>query len=131
MLPLEEFSGATSGGRWLKSGDANGAQLVRSGPSLSVFLPKAGTANLRFKFLVKLTGDVAKRQIAFAIRRRRPVSCRSAWTNPKRSSRCRLVISLKTATAVGVPTGRSSGARSGQPVEFDLDAAHETHCGNP
>ncbi|MSR65231.1 MAG: hypothetical protein EXS18_05555 [Verrucomicrobiae bacterium] len=43
------------------------ATLIRDGKSVSVKLPRKGNTTLRVKFLVKLGGDVTKRQVAFAI----------------------------------------------------------------
>jgi prepilin-type processing-associated H-X9-DG protein len=42
-------------------------KLVRDGSTVAALLPRRGTATLRVKFLVKLGGDVAKRQLAFGI----------------------------------------------------------------
>ncbi len=44
-----------------------GAQIVRDGKTISVVLPRKGEATLQLKLLVWLGGDVAKRQLAFAI----------------------------------------------------------------
>jgi hypothetical protein len=43
------------------------AQIVRDGKIVSVLLPRKGEATLQLKLLVRLSGDVAKRQLAFAI----------------------------------------------------------------
>lgn len=43
------------------------AKIVREGKTVSVLLPRKGEATLQLKLLVKLGGDVAKRQLAFAI----------------------------------------------------------------
>jgi type II secretory pathway pseudopilin PulG len=43
------------------------AKLVREGNSVAVVLPRRGESTLRFKLLVKLGGEVTKRQLAFAI----------------------------------------------------------------
>ena len=43
------------------------AQIVRDGKTVSIVLPRKGDATLQFKLLVRLGGDVAKRQLAFAI----------------------------------------------------------------
>ncbi len=47
-----------------KPGDA---KIVREGKTVSVVLPRKGEATLQLKLLVRLGGDVAKRQLAFAI----------------------------------------------------------------
>jgi len=66
-VAVQEFS-APKGGGWFSSfGGVTDARLVREGRNVSVFLPKKGRATLRIKFLVKLTGDAAKRQIQFGI----------------------------------------------------------------
>jgi type II secretory pathway pseudopilin PulG len=43
------------------------AKIVREGKTVSVLLPRKGEATLQLKLLVRLSGDVAKRQLAFAI----------------------------------------------------------------
>jgi prepilin-type processing-associated H-X9-DG protein len=43
------------------------AQIVRDGKTVSVLLPRKGEATLQLKLLVRLSGDVAKRQLTFAI----------------------------------------------------------------
>ena len=53
---LQDFS--------VKSGEA---RLLRTGGRLSVFLPNPGEAVIALKFVVKLGGDVSKRQLTFAI----------------------------------------------------------------
>jgi type II secretory pathway pseudopilin PulG len=55
-VAVEEFS-ATPGS----------VKLLRQGNAVSVRLPKKGEALLKVKFLVKLGGDVTKRQLAFGI----------------------------------------------------------------
>ena len=66
-VAVQEFSGPKSGG-WLSSlRGAADAQLIRDGQHVSVLLPKQGRTTLRLKFLVKLGGDAAKRQVAFGI----------------------------------------------------------------
>ncbi|PYJ58116.1 MAG: hypothetical protein DME24_17465 [Verrucomicrobia bacterium] len=42
-------------------------KLLRQGNSISVRLPKKGGATLKLKFLVKLGGDVTKRQLVFGV----------------------------------------------------------------
>src|SRR2546429_4324631 len=42
-------------------------KLLRQGNSVSVRLPKKGEATLKVRFLVKLGGDVTKRQLAFGV----------------------------------------------------------------
>jgi type II secretory pathway pseudopilin PulG len=55
-VALQDFS--------VKSGEA---RLLRTGGRLSVFLPNPGEAVIALKFVVKLGGDVSKRQLSFAI----------------------------------------------------------------
>jgi hypothetical protein len=55
-VALEDFT--------VKSGEA---RLLRNGDRLSVFLPNPGEAVVTLKFVVKLGGDVSKRQLNFAI----------------------------------------------------------------
>jgi hypothetical protein len=55
-IALQEFK--------VKSGDA---KLVRDGSNISVQLGKAGNATIQLKMLAKVTGDVTKRQLGFAI----------------------------------------------------------------
>jgi len=55
-VALEDFS--------VKSGEA---RLLRSGGRLSVFMPNPGEAVIALKFVVKLGGDVSRRQLSFAI----------------------------------------------------------------
>ncbi len=43
------------------------AKIVREGKTVSVLLPRKGEATLQLKLLVRLSGDVAKRQLVFAI----------------------------------------------------------------
>ncbi|MGC3959802.1 MAG: type II secretion system protein [Verrucomicrobiota bacterium] len=43
------------------------AKIVREGKTVSVLLPRKGEVTLQLKLLVRLSGDVAKRQLAFAI----------------------------------------------------------------
>ena len=43
------------------------AKIVREGKTVSVLLPRKGEATLQLKLLVRLGGDVTKRQLAFAI----------------------------------------------------------------
>jgi type II secretory pathway pseudopilin PulG len=67
-VAVKEFSGTgTRGGWWFGSRDAGTVQLVRDGKNISVRLSQPGKATARIKYLVKLGGDVAKRQIAFGI----------------------------------------------------------------
>ncbi|MSU58863.1 MAG: hypothetical protein EXS35_11980 [Pedosphaera sp.] len=47
-----------------KPGDA---KIIREGKTVAVELPRKGDATLQLKLLVRLGGDVAKRQLAFAI----------------------------------------------------------------
>jgi prepilin-type processing-associated H-X9-DG protein len=47
-----------------KPGDAT---IVREGKNVAVVLPRKGAATLQLKLLVRLGGDVAKRQLAFAV----------------------------------------------------------------
>lgn len=47
-----------------KPGDA---RIVRNGKTVAVELPRKGSATLQLKLLVRLGGDVAKRQLAFGI----------------------------------------------------------------
>ncbi len=42
-------------------------KLVREGKTVGVFVPRKGAATVKVKFLVKTTGDVARRYVAFAI----------------------------------------------------------------
>jgi len=65
-VAVQEFSGPKRGG-WFGSSGATAAQLVREGANVSVWLPQKGKTAVRVKFLVKLGGDVAKRQIVFGI----------------------------------------------------------------
>ena len=46
---------------------AKDAKLLREGRNLVLWLPEAGTAKLKVKFLARLTGDAARRQLHFAI----------------------------------------------------------------
>jgi hypothetical protein len=55
-LAVEQFSA--------KAGDA---RLVRDGKSVGVLMPKPGNATLQFKLIAKLSGDVTRRQLNFAI----------------------------------------------------------------
>ena len=55
-VALQDFS--------VKSGEA---RLLRTGGRLAVFLPNPGEAAIALKFVVKLGGDVSKRQLSFAI----------------------------------------------------------------
>jgi competence protein ComGC len=55
-VALQDFS--------VKSGEA---RLLRVGDRLGVFLPNRGDASITVKFVVKLGGDVSKRQLNFAI----------------------------------------------------------------
>lgn len=43
------------------------AKLLREGSNLVLWLPEAGPAKVRVKFLARLVGDAAKRQLSFAI----------------------------------------------------------------
>ncbi len=43
------------------------AKLLREGRNLVLWLPEAGPAKVRVKFLARLVGDAAKRQLSFAI----------------------------------------------------------------
>jgi prepilin-type processing-associated H-X9-DG protein len=66
-VAIEEFA-SPKGGGWLSfHGGAADARLVRDGQNVSVWLPKKGKWILRAKFLVKLSGDAAKREIVFGI----------------------------------------------------------------
>jgi prepilin-type processing-associated H-X9-DG protein len=66
-VAVQEFTGPKGGG-WSYLGDGStDARLVRDGQDVRVTLPKKGRSILHIKFLVKLTGDVAKRQIVFGI----------------------------------------------------------------
>jgi autotransporter-associated beta strand protein len=66
-VAVQEFTGPKGGG-WLSFlGSGTEAQLVRNGQDVSVLLPQKGRTTVRVKFLVKLTGDVAKRQITFGV----------------------------------------------------------------
>ena len=49
------------------SASPGNVKLVRDGKSVSVALGRRGAATIKMKFLTKLTGDVAKRQLVFAI----------------------------------------------------------------
>jgi len=49
------------------SAKPSSARLVRDGQTVAVELPRKGDATLRLQLLVRLGGDVAKRQLAFAI----------------------------------------------------------------
>jgi hypothetical protein len=55
-VALQDFS--------VKSGEA---RLMRTGGRLAVFLPNPGEAAIALKFVVKLGGDVSKRQLSFSI----------------------------------------------------------------
>src|SRR5208283_4548918 len=55
-VALQDFS--------VKSGEA---RLLREGGRLSVLLPNPGEAAITLKFVVKLGGDVTKRQLSFAL----------------------------------------------------------------
>jgi hypothetical protein len=55
-IAVEQFSSSPSD-----------VKLVRDGKSVSVALGRRGVTTLKLKFLVKLGGDVAKRQLVFAI----------------------------------------------------------------
>jgi Tfp pilus assembly protein PilE len=55
-VAVEQFTATTSD-----------VKLVRDGKTVSVALGKRRTATVKVRFLVKLSGDVAKRQLAFAI----------------------------------------------------------------
>jgi general secretion pathway protein G len=55
-VALQDFS--------VKSGEA---RLLRAGGMVGVFLPNPGVAAITVKFVVKLGGDVSKRQLSFAI----------------------------------------------------------------
>ena len=55
-VALQDFS--------VKSGEA---RLLRSGNTVGVFMPNPGEAAITVKFVVKLGGDVSKRQLSFAI----------------------------------------------------------------
>jgi prepilin-type processing-associated H-X9-DG protein len=66
-VAIQEFAGPKGGG-WLSShGGATDARLVRDGQNVSVWFPKKGKWTLRAKFLVKLGGDAARRQVVFGI----------------------------------------------------------------
>jgi len=62
-VAVQEFSGPTGG--WWR--ERSGARLVWDQGGVSVVLPQKGPATLRLKFLVKLTGDVTKRRLQFAL----------------------------------------------------------------
>ena len=70
-VAVEEFTGPKGETRrgWFSfsRAETTDAQLVRDGKSVGVLLPAKGTATIRLKFLVKLGGDVTKRQLGFAI----------------------------------------------------------------
>ena len=66
-VAVQEFSGSRGGGWFSSFGRATDAQLVREGRNVGVFLPRKGKTTLRLKFLVKLGGDAAKRQIRFGV----------------------------------------------------------------
>ncbi len=67
-VAVQEFTGAgEKGGWWFGSRDEGTAKLVRTGQNVDVRLSQAGKASVKMKLLVKLGGDVAKRQIAFDI----------------------------------------------------------------
>jgi prepilin-type processing-associated H-X9-DG protein len=66
-VAVQEFTGPKGGG-WLSvMGGATDARLIRDGQYVRVSLPKKGRSIVHVRFLVKLTGDVAKRQIVFGI----------------------------------------------------------------
>ncbi len=72
-VAVQEFSGpkgeskATGWCAWFSRKKETETRLVRDGKSVSVLLPDKGTATVRLKFLVKITGDVTKRKLEFAI----------------------------------------------------------------
>ncbi|MEI8122613.1 MAG: hypothetical protein WCI20_11210, partial [bacterium] len=67
-VAVQEFTGAgEKGGWWFGSRDEGTAKLVRTGQNVDVRLSQTGKASVKMKLLVKLGGDVAKRQIAFDI----------------------------------------------------------------
>ena len=67
-IAVKEFSvtGEKSRG-WFGSRETESVKLVREGGDISVCVPRPGKVSVRMKVLVKLGGDVAKRQIAFGI----------------------------------------------------------------
>ena len=66
-VAVEEFAGPKGGG-WLSSrGAATDARLIRDGENVNVWFTRKGKWTLHAKFLVKIGGDVAKREIVFGI----------------------------------------------------------------
>jgi hypothetical protein len=67
-VAVQEFSGPKGTTKsWWGAKRETEARLVRTDGNVSVQLPAKGNATVRVKFLVKLTGDIARRQIAFGI----------------------------------------------------------------
>lgn len=68
-VAVKQFSSspsATTG--WFGRGRSTGAaKLVRDGKHINVLLSAKGKTTIRLQFIVKVTGDVARRQVSFAI----------------------------------------------------------------
>jgi len=91
------------------SSSPRGATLVREGKSVSVKLPRRGKVALKMKFLVKLAGDVTKRQIGFGI----PAALASKVTltidEPEAAVEFPTAVSFRTVAGVVAPVhGRPS-----------------------
>ena len=75
------------------------AKLVREGTRVAVVLPRRGVATLHFKLLVKLGGDVTKRQLAFLIPAALSSQLAVTIDQPEADVEFPTAISFKRATA--------------------------------
>jgi prepilin-type processing-associated H-X9-DG protein len=97
------------------SANPPGATLVRDGKFISVKLPRKGTATLRLKFIVKLAGDVTKREINFGIPGALASKVALTIDEPEAAVEFPTAVSFKTvAASVSERTG--TGTRPGQPL---------------
>ncbi len=81
---------------FISSGAGAEPKLVREGKFVSVSLPRAGSAAVRLRFLVKLSGDVARRQLAFGIPPALFSTVTATIDEPEASVDMPTAVSLKT-----------------------------------
>jgi len=65
--------------------EARDAKLLRQGNKVALRLGEMGNAVVKVKLVIKLSGEVTKRQLAFTIPRRSPANCPSKSRRHKRT----------------------------------------------
>jgi len=93
------------------------AKLVREATGVAVMLPRRGECTLQLKLLVKLGGDVTKRQLAFAIPGAMTSQLALTIDQPDADVEFPAAISVKRATA-GQQTRLEAVMGSGERVEL-------------